>query len=260
MKKLFFGLFGATTLFFASCTKDEAVIDTTTGTVTESAVLLAPTSVVPILDLALKAALPSTVATQWEVAGQDFYAAKIVTNNTTAYAYFQASDAAFLMLKDANGITVRGGKKHTKGDIIALSTVPASAVAYVTTNYPGTTIKKAYTDTVGGITQYRLNIVDATTNVKTTLIFDATWTFVKAVTKTKGQGGQHTEVAIAIADVSTIATTYITANYAGYIIVSAEKATSSTGIVTYEVKISNGTTKYEIVFDAAWAFVKAKKH
>jgi hypothetical protein len=254
MKNYFFSLIAASMLMLVSCTNDAELITPTT----ESAALLASPAVVPTLNTALEAVFPNAITTQWEVAGVDLYATTFLNDGVNSTAYFQAADGAFLMLNEANSATMRGGKKHCKGDTILLATVPASAQTYVTTNYAGSTITKACKDTIGGIVTYRLHLSNPTTLATITLVFDANWVFVKAVTKTKGKHGQHTEVAILISDIAASATSYIATNYVGYSITSAEKETDSAGIVTYEVKISNGTTKVHLVFDANWVFVKAK--
>ncbi len=148
------------------------------------------------------------------------------------------------------------GNHGNSGDItITLAEVPAAAITYVSTNYTAYTINAAEKDTTGGITIYELYISSGTTKVK--LIFDATGVFVKATTQSNS-GSSHTQVTITLAEVPAAAIAYVSTNYVGYTITKAEKSTSSAGVITYELYLSNGTTNITLVFDANGVFVKVK--
>ena len=66
------------------------------------------------------------------------------------------------------------------------------------------------------------------------------------------------ETVITASQLPAAATTYLTTNFPGYVLVRAEKETSSTGVVRYEVKFTaNGTTR-EAYFDAAGTLIKVE--
>jgi len=159
------------------------------------------------------------------------------------------------ILFDANGQFIKEEKEDDdKGSnqnevVISATALPQAIQTYITTNYAGKTIAKAYkiTDTAGATTGYEVELNDGTE-----VYFDANGTFVKEEKDIEG-----TETVIVTSDLPQAVQTYITTNYTGRTIAKAYKITDAAGtLMGYEVELSDDT---EVYFDANGVFVKAEQ-
>lgn len=106
---------------------------------------------------------------------------------------------------------------------VAISDLQAAIVTYINTNYAGATINSAHTESDGSFDV----LITTTDNVKIKLNFSSTGEFVSAL-ELKANGNhrhQHSErhTRIAVADLASNITTYITDNYPGSKTVAAFK-------------------------------------
>ncbi|SFP84740.1 hypothetical protein SAMN04515674_106132 [Pseudarcicella hirudinis] len=158
-----------------------------------------------------------------------------------------------IVLKKHEGPEGKGRVKE-----IAISSIPASATTYLSTNYPTLKILRAYSDSVNKTIEYGVIVGDST--AAKLVIFDSNWTFVKAETLVvKGEPRPTPAIKIvevALSAIPASANAYVSSNYAGYKIVKAIQETDKDGVVTYSVLIENGTSRKALLFDSNWAFVK----
>ena len=124
-------------------------------------------------------------------------------------------------------------------DTISLAVIPQrvkDSIAIVAG--AGYTIVSAHTANDHNSNHYTIKVTNGTTTK--ILVYDVNWNYIAPLA------------------VPTAATTYITTNFAGYIVANATKMTDKNGVVTYEVQIVNPTThdRKELIFDANWAFLK----
>ncbi len=152
-----------------------------------------------------------------------------------------------------SGTCVKGGNEVA----ITADKLPATVLAYLTSNFAGYTFVSAEQGTnKGGVTYYEVKFTVAGKTRE--LHFD-----MNGVVVTGGKGGNgggngngNTEVVITKDQLPAAALTYLTTNYAGYTFVQAEKVTDSKGVVSYEIQFTlNGKTT-ELHFDAAGAVKK----
>ena len=165
-----------------------------------------------------------------------------VTPTTTASAVAGAGRAA----TDSYG----------KGITITADQLPAAATAYLTTTYAGYTLIQAMqgTDRTGA-TFYA--VVIEQNSIRYHLHFDANGAFVA------GKGGRGpgmndaNETTITADALPAAITTYLTTTYPGYVLVQAEQAADSAGVVIYyeTVITANGKT-FQLNFDPAGNLLK----
>jgi hypothetical protein len=93
----------------------------------------------------------------------------------------KADGTKVAVLFDAKGVFVKELPKHGKGalTVIDVATLPATITTYVSTNYAGYTVHKAYTDGSGN---YLLSLKN-TKGVEVRLLFDVNGVFVKVLKK-----------------------------------------------------------------------------
>lgn len=281
-----FALLMVSTVIFYSCKDNNAVSPNSTSTTTSTARVTTALLINNVYfattgdSIVIPASVQSFIATtypDYTIKGAHklnmrkdttiVYEVDIVSATDAKDVYF---DANWTFVSDATkAIGDRGGKRSGKGSpknhkdslstgtAIDPTTIPTSVTTYISTNYAGYTVVKGRTRTVNGVTSNELIISNSTDLI--VLVFDANWIFISEQLKSKGseKGG----TTIDISTIPAVATTYITTNYAGYSISSAVSRTRN-GVVSYEVTISDGTTKKRIIFDANWAFVneQVKKH
>jgi hypothetical protein len=152
----------------------------------------------------------------------------------------------FLFLATASDSTgVRG--PHGKCDLTAMdvASLPSAIVAYVTATYAGSTIGRAGKTSDG---MYALQITKAD-GTKAGLIFDATGAFVK---EHGGKGKGLKGTGIAVADLPSGISAFITATYAGSTIEKAIKSEDG----RYGVLLTKSDeTKVLLGFDADGKFI-----
>ncbi|OJJ14003.1 hypothetical protein BKI52_44870 [marine bacterium AO1-C] len=200
---------------------------------------------------ALPQAIRDYVATNY--AGQTIQKAYKENCNGTIQYEVELSGGVELIF-DANGQFIKKETDDDKNDnknevAINATDLPQATQTYISTNYAGKTITKAYkiTDSTGIVTGYEVELNDGTE-----VYFDATGNFVKEEKDIEG-----TETAIAASELPQAVQTYISTNYAGKTITKAYKITNTAGtVIGYEVELSDGT---EVYFDANGNFVKAEQ-
>jgi hypothetical protein len=130
---------------------------------------------------------------------------------------------------------------------IDLTTLPTSVGTYVTANYTGYTIDHAHQDASGN---YLITIVSGTT--RKGLLFDSAGVFKQELALKVGKGGNLTVVAIA--NLPTAITTYISATHVGYTIKHA--GTDTTGNYVVHIVDAAGTTNKGLLFTSAGVFTQ----
>lgn len=182
----------------------------------------------------------------------------LITVETTQYELEFDATGKFTKLETPDG--------HDEGTGIAQTALLPAITTYLGANYVGYVFKEAESKmSLGVVTGYKVEIVQ--NNVKYNILFDAVGTYVSVNAGGKGgenhgsneqgNGNNGTDVVIAQTDLPAIVGTYLTANYAGYVFVSAvvEKNTAGT-VLGYEVKFTLTGKSYEAEFDATGKFLK----
>lgn len=149
----------------------------------------------------------------------------------------------FLFLATAGDSTVTGGK-HGKGchlTQVAVADLPAVITSYITTNYAGSTIKNAGTDSLSNYIVL-VTLADAS---HIGLKFDSAGTFVSVLAH-KGKG-----TAVLVADLPAAITTYVSSTYAGSTIEHAMKDTAGNYML---MVVKADGTKVGLGFDSAGVF------
>lgn len=213
-----------------SCTKQDLVspvastLQTANGTTNVPAIVVA----------SLSKNFPTATNTTWNQTSPTSFMATFKQNNAGKVATFQ-NTGAFLKV----------------GDVIDPATLPTSIIDYLKANYAGYTIVQADVkkDAAGTVKGYETLITVGTTQYE--LEFDATGKFTKLETPDghdEGTGIAQTALLPAI-------TTYLGANYAGYVFKEAESKMSLSVVTGYKVEIVQNNVKYNILFDAVGTFV-----
>lgn len=173
----------------------------------------------------------------------------LVVLSTDQVLTFDAANN-FLGTLDGDDLDDDDDDDHCIEDSIAVSALPQAVRDYVVANYAGQTITEAYKKTLqdGSI----LYLTELSNGVE--LIFDANGKFIEEHKDDDDNDG--TSQNITVTDLPQAAQDYLKTNYANNTVVEAEKETSATGVVSYEVELNDGT---EVVFDATGNFVKAEK-
>jgi hypothetical protein len=156
------------------------------------------------------------------------------------------ADGTFVSQK---ALKANGNHKHDHNanhtPVVIADLLPA-ITTYISNNYIGSTITSAHKESDGTFDVF----VTTASGAKLNLNFSATGAFVSVSSDDIHHSDNGT--VIAIADLSTSITTYISTTYVGATIVSAKKEADG----SYEVHISTADgLKLELKFDAAGAFV-----
>jgi Putative beta-lactamase-inhibitor-like, PepSY-like len=274
-------------LVLVSCQKDSALIPTvdattdvtTTNTATTTtaneppaggpAGVLGdtiPTSSIPdSVKRFILATYPGSTITVVEIEirnGVTFYEVEILVNGVRKELYFSAT---WVYLNTRNGNCGSGGagrdnhggsnRGHGGGgrDSIYNVVIPAATLAQIKATYPADTVIVGKKEKRDSVTTYVVVIRNGST--VRFLKYDANWVFISISTGdgTHISSGNHGT--IAVTDIPTAAKTYISTTYVGYTIVKAQSEVKR-GVTTYEVQITNGTTKKWLVFSSAWIFLR----
>ena len=225
-----------------------------------------------------EASLPSSAATYLSTnySGYSFSKAFTIVNNSgqtagyVAVIYFNEKPVAILF--DSAGNFVKVLEQRDKGDIdgkgwhdggrfcdrdgrerdtIALSSLPASILTYMASNYSTDTLVKAFENRhdSGFVLVSKNNGLFAT-------VFDKNGNFKKRVAL---PGPPGTFVGITEADLPTGALNYLTAAYPDFVFEKAFAVfNSNTVLIGYVVVINSNNTKYAVRFDASGNFVEVK--
>jgi uncharacterized membrane protein YkoI len=156
----------------------------------------------------------------------------------------------------SNGTCVRGGNVEV---VITVAQLPATVLAYLTSNFAGYAIVQATQGTNRDATTY-YEVKFTVSGTTRQLRFDMTGAVLTGGGR-DGKGGRGgstntNEVIITQAQLPAAALTYLSTTYPGYVFVQAEKGTKSTGVVYYEVEFRTNGVKREVYFDAAGAVTK----
>lgn len=157
-----------------------------------------------------------------------------------------AADGTF---ESARVFRINGNHHHNHGDNqtpVAIADLAVSIKNYITTTYAGATITSAHKESDGSFDVFITTAAGANLNLN----FSATGDFVSV--SSSGNNHSNHETPIAVADLMASITTYITTNYAGATITSAEKDWNG----GFEVHITTATgVRLELNFTAAGVFV-----
>lgn len=239
----FFALALSCVLF--SCTNNEPVSSADPAAVASTYEVVAP------------AALPTTISS---------YIASKYAGSTTTEVNLNADGtyvtyvtlAAGATAKTANVVvklifTAKGVLVITKVETpVAIADLLPAITTYITSNYPGATINVAHTETGGSFDV----LITAADGSKIKLNFAADGTFVSARVHKKNGNHHHnhanSQTPVAIADLATSITTYITSTYAGATITSAHKESDG----SFDVFITTAAgANLNLNFSAAGDFV-----
>ncbi len=239
----FFALALSCVLF--SCTNNEPVSGSDPAAVASTYEVVAP------------AALPTTISS---------YIASKYAGSTTTEVNLNADGtyvtyvtlAAGATAKTANVVvklifTAKGVLVITKVETpVAIADLLPAITTYITANYPGATINVAHTETGGSFDV----LITAADGSKIKLNFAADGTFVSArAFRTNGNhhhNHANSQTPVAIADLATSITTYITSTYAGATITSAHKESDG----SFDVFITTAAgANLNLNFSAAGDFV-----
>lgn len=228
-------------------------------------------------DSIAESALPSAAAVYLSdnYSGYTFAKAFAVVNTsgqTAAYvAIIYFNDKPVAILFDTAGDFVRLLEQRDRGDIdgkgwhdggrfcdrdgrgrdtVALSSLSNSILGYMSANYTGDTLLKAFQNRndSGFLVISKNNGLFAT-------VFDAGGNFVKRLSLPAPPG---ICVNIGQGDLPTNVVSYLGTTYPGYVFEKAFAAYNNTEIVGYVVVINANNTKYAVRFDASGNFVSAR--
>lgn len=185
------------------------------------------------------------------------YLVVVYYNNKPVGLQFDAAGAFVQVLEqrergDMNG-DGHGGRFHDRDgkhrDTVALSTLPASVLMYMSTNYPSDTLIRAFIGCDSSIVVISQNgVVYATT-------FAANGTFAShmQVQSHGGKGIDITQSALPVAVQNYISTTYPNAVFE-----KAFQLMSATTITGFVVIVDANGTDYALEFDASGTFIKSR--
>jgi hypothetical protein len=221
IQKPFFALALSCVLF--SCTNNESISSGSDTTVTTSNYeVIAP------------AALPTKIANYISTNYTGAITTEVNLNSDGTYVTYVAPISAQRTIMGSAAKRIKL-KFTAKGDLNSAKTETSVAVAdllpaittYITTNYPAATINVAHSETGGSFDV----LITAADGSKIKLDFTADGTFESArIFRANGNHKHHhdgKQTPVAIADLATSITNYITANYIGATITSAHKESDS---------------------------------
>ena len=183
--------------------------------------------------------------------------------NATNVTYTEVSpvavEATFTNKKEQliAGIS-KAGKLLFTAAAITDATLPAIALDYLATTYPGYTLVRAgeKMDKAGVVTGYMADITFNSLNYH--IHFDATGKFLTSVERTGKHNGQG--VKVAEADLLPAIKTYLTTTYPGYTFDDAISFSVDGTVKGYGVRITTADAKeIGLMFDAAGVFLRSRE-
>ncbi|GAB4091461.1 PepSY-like domain-containing protein [Flaviaesturariibacter terrae] len=187
------------------------------------------------------------------------YVVVVYYNNNPVGLLFNASGAFVRVLEQREPGDLQGAGWHHGGrfehrdglgrDSIALSALPGGITAYLSANYPGDTLLRAFRAHDSSI------VVLSQNNGLFATVFDATGVFVNRI-PLPARNGQHS--AVALSALPGTAASYLGQTYPGYVFEKAFSVSDSSGVREYVVIIDANNSKYAVVFDAAGNFLRAR--
>ena len=214
------------------------------------------------------AALPTTITNYiaLKYAGSTTNEVNLLSNGTyVTYVTLAAGTTAKTSAADKTANVIVKLNFNAKGALLAALTDTPVLIAdllpaittYITTNYSGATITSAHSESDGSFDV----LITASDGSKVKLNFTATGTFVSANTLKPNGNHNHNhnsnQTPVAIADLATSITTYITTNYAGATITSAHKEADS----SFDVFITTAAgANLNLNFSAAGEFISVSSN
>jgi hypothetical protein len=187
------------------------------------------------------------------------YVVNITFNGNPVGLKFDASGTFISVLEQRQAQDLKGQGYHEGGifgnrdgkhaDTLAISALPAVITTYLTTNYPGDTLKHAL---VNRDSSY---VVLSTDKGIFATLFTKTGTFIS-----------RTQIVPEVVEIRTTLTeaalpasisTYLTTTYPGYVFDTAFSVSVGGVVSGYVVFIDANTTKYAVLFNASGVFVKS---
>lgn len=226
MKRYLSAFLGGAFLF-ASC-------KTPDGTVTPVVTMVAVANVPSLVLASMSHNFPSAAEVTWRQSTPATYVSTFKQGNAARTATFE-----------------KNGGLLKAGEVIDPSVLPAAITTYLAANHPGYAIVQADVKkkAAGAVKEYEVLI--AVNNVQYELKFDGAGVFKKLETA----DGHKEENAIAASALPASVTSYLAANYPGYVFKEAETRASNGALVGYQVLIVQNNTEFELNFDAAGTFL-----
>lgn len=134
------------------------------------------------------------------------------------------------------------------GDSIALTDLPSAITTYISSNYLGDTLLKAFRNADSGY------VVISANNGLYATIFTATGSFVKRVELPQPPGKPQP---LAVSALPANVLSYLADTYPDYVFNKAFSVTTKEGLKGYLVLINANNTRYAVAFDAEGNFVAA---
>jgi hypothetical protein len=228
----------------------------------------AETSATTTYEVVAAAALPTTITSYItsKYAGATTTEVNLLSNGTyVAYVALSAGTSTKTSTLAKTSAVTAKLSFTAKGTLVSAKTETPIAIAdllpaittYITTNYSGATIKVAHSETGGSFDV----LITAADGSKIKLNFAADGTFESArVFRTKGNHHHNHadhQTPVAIADLATNITTYITTNYTGATITSAHKESDG----SFDVLITTAAgANLNLNFSAAGEFVSVSSN
>jgi hypothetical protein len=142
------------------------------------------------------------------------------------------------------------GRGHPGKDIVDLASLPVAAVQYLTNNYPGDTLQKAFRNRDSSLVLLSAN------NGIFANIFSADGSFVSRTELSRhGKGNCN---AIAESELPQLISTYLGATYPNYTFKKAFAQQQNGSVQNYIVFIDANNSRYSLVFAASGNFVSVK--
>lgn len=187
------------------------------------------------------------------------YIVVIQYNDNPVGIKFDATGTFVKVLEQREGHDLRDKGWHHGGrfdnrdgkhrDTLALGSLPAEVLSYLTTNYPQDTLLHAF------ITKDSNYVVISSNGSLYATVFTSSGTFVSRNALPVREG--HTK-AVATDSLPVTVTDYLTTTYPGYVLDKAYSLIKGDSIQGYIVIIDANNTKYALLFNADGGFVKVK--
>jgi hypothetical protein len=141
------------------------------------------------------------------------------------------------------------GREGKFKDTVALSALPSAVTSYITANYVGDTLVKAFKNRDSTL------VVISKNNGLYATIFDASYVFQSRI-QLPAKGGKHQDIAQSALPAAV--QTYLQTTYPNYVFGKAFSITIGGTLKGYVVILDANNTRYAVAFDASGNFVQAK--
>ena len=186
------------------------------------------------------------------------YAVVIFYNNKPVGLLFSADGSFIRVLEQREPGDMHNDGWHQGGrfcnrdsllnDTVALANLPVAVTTYLSTNYPGDTLLKAFKNADSGY------VVISADNGLFATVFTASGSFVKRAQLPEPPGKPQP---VAQSTLPATVLSYLTTTYPSYVFDKAFSVSSKGTLKGYVVFVDANNTKYAVVFNAAGSFVAA---